>query len=412
MIRIKPTIKHEAACPHCGTPLDPVRLLWQGIHVCAVCRCPSCNAEIIDDLKCGHSINAPCRVDLQANRLFLEDRPSLSWFGVPFLESLQHPREEPGITLAVERFRECSSVVILNCIDFLYGHSLLKLLNAQQHLDADADHGVVLLIPRFLRWMVPSGVAEVWTVNIPLAEARNYYPELGRRIEQECRRFDEIFLSPAHSHPRRFDITRFTGVAKHDFTRDNYRITFIWREDRPWVVRRLWVRLSRRSTVVRYCLLLWQKYKVIRLFSALRRIYPEARYTVAGLGRTTAFPSWIDDHRAERFDDEAERTTCEIYAQSRLVLGVHGSNMLLPSGHAGMTIELVPEERWSNFAQDLLMCEEDPIMAAYRYRLLPLQASIALLVQVAHFQLRDFRYYRGNVTRGLDFPDGLRKERV
>jgi hypothetical protein len=404
MIQIKPEIRHESDCPYCGKSLIPERVLWQGIHVCAVCRCPACGAEIIDDLACGHSLHASCRVDLKAGKLFLDDIYSRSWFGNPFLESLLNPREDLEISLTVEIFKEFKTVVVLNCIDFLYGHSLLKLLNAEAHLDGRDGYGLVVIIPRFLRWMVPSGVAEVWTVNIPLAEARNYYPDLDRLVHQECRRFEEVFLSPAHSHPGLFDITRFTGVEKHDFTLPEYRITFIWREDRPWLVSRLWVRASRRSRAVRFLLLQWQNYKIINLFSRLRKSYSEARFTVAGLGETTSFPPWIDDRRTGRFDDATERELCRIYAESRLVIGVHGSNMLLPSAHAGLVIELVPEERWSNFAQDLLIHEEKPLIASYRFRLLPLQTSLRVIARIAYFQLRDYLYYKRIITHDFHVP--------
>jgi len=47
---------------------------------------------------------------------------------------------------------------------------------------------------------------------------------------------------------------------------------------------------------------------------------------------------------------------------------VHGSNMLLPSAHAGMTIDLMPDDRWGNFAQDISYQEDDVRMGSYRYR--------------------------------------------
>lgn len=72
------------------------------------------------------------------------------------------------------------------------------------------------------------------------------------------------------------------------------------------------------------------------------------------------------------FSTDTEKTLCKINSESRVVLGVHGSNMLLPSAHAGMTIDLMPDDRWGNFAQDVLYQENDVRMSSYRYRYVPI----------------------------------------
>lgn len=44
-------------------------------------------------------------------------------------------------------------------------------------------------------------------------------------------------------------------------------------------------------------------------------------------------------------------------------MGVHGSNMLLPSAHARATLVLMPRKRWGNFIQDILFQEPNPRLA-------------------------------------------------
>ncbi len=52
-----------------------------------------------------------------------------------------------------------------------------------------------------------------------------------------------------------------------------------------------------------------------------------------------------------------------------LVIGVHGSNMLLPTAHAGSLVELIGPERWGNFTQDVLFREAgDCRETFFRYR--------------------------------------------
>ncbi|MEM7756850.1 MAG: hypothetical protein AAF298_01780 [Cyanobacteria bacterium P01_A01_bin.40] len=389
MIKIKPTIDHAANCPYCRQKLTTKQVLWQGMHTCVESYCTSCQKSLIEDLKVGHAIDKAYQVDLDRNLIFGHEGGK-EWLGQPLLESLLKPQVEK-INIEKEIFKPSQRVVILNCLDYLYGHSLLKLLNAQRHLDSSPELGLVLIVPKFLRWLVPQGVAEVWTVNLPLNKGKLFYPQINQFIHQECQRFDEIYLSPAYSHPSQFDITRFTKVPKHDFSQPEFRITFIWREDRLWcdkipfgILRRL--KLNR-------VLLLLQNWKVQRLFKKLKPQTPSAAFTVVGLGKTTAFPHWIEDFRVKQFDASTEQKYCQIYADSRLVIGIHGSNMLLPSSHAGMTIDLMREERWGNFAQDILYQEKDPRLTSFRYRYLPTQTSVTEICTIATNMIKNYFKY-------------------
>ena len=145
-----------------------------------------------------------------------------------------------------------------------------------------------------------------------------------------------------------------------------------------------------------------QNRNVRRLFLALRRAFPQAVFSVAGLGRGTRFPSWIDDRRVDRFSEDGERQTCKIYSESRLVIGVHGSNMLLPTAHGGMAIDLMPLDRWGNFAQDILYPMEDLRLSAYRFRCLPSSIDVKLLAHIAEQQLRYHSYFKRQMTNEID----------
>lgn len=393
MIKIQPNIDYKTCCPRCRKPLNCDKLLWQGIHVCAESHCKDCRIEIVSDLKVGHAIYYPYQVDVTNQRLF-GGAPSSSWFGLPLLESLMNPTNDDTLRLTVEQNKKHDSVVILNCIDYLYGHSLLKLLNAEREMNKNPGRGVIVIIPKCLRWMVPPNVAEIWSVNVPLSRAKQYYPRLDLLIKEQCRRFQTVYLSLAHSHPKYFSITGYTGVAKHDWSGDPYRITFIWREDRLWVggnprISRWMFRLGMKKI-----LLTLQKMKVVALFFRMRQRLPDALYTVAGLGKAAVFPGWIEDKRVTAFDYQKEREACRLYAQSRLVIGVHGSNMLLPSAHAGMIIDLMPEERGENIAQDIIFDEADSRMAVYRYRFVPATTGVRQVADIARTQIETFSWYR------------------
>ncbi|MBK7083572.1 MAG: hypothetical protein IPH53_02425 [Flavobacteriales bacterium] len=82
-----------------------------------------------------------------------------AWVWSPLLAGF---RSQDHAEIKIERrvFREHKRVVLLNTLDFLYGHVLLKLWNAQYYLEAHPDLGLVLIIPRGFEWLVPKGTAE------------------------------------------------------------------------------------------------------------------------------------------------------------------------------------------------------------------------------------------------------------
>ena len=169
----------------------------------------------------------------------------------------------------------------------------------------------------------------------------------------------------------------------HDFSRQEFRITYIWREDpgRMWHSRSMLPRAlckARLADAVRW----WQLLRVKSLFGRLRRLVPEATYTVAGLGSFGTFPDWIEDVRVKKFDASTERKLCQTYSESRLVIGPHGSNMILPSAQAGMAVSLMPQKRWGCFAQDLLFSEYDDRMALFQKRIVPITVDLGDLADM------------------------------
>lgn len=384
-VSIKPCIEYNSNCPYCQNELQAQSLLWSGMHVCVKSNCSVCGVEVIEDLPIGHAVNYPYLIDIKNSQFFgrkaaIGNITADTWLGKNLLNSLQHPNCQE-IEIQKEIFKDSKRVIVLNCIDHLYGHALLKLLNVDNHLQNNPNFGLVVIVQKFLRWMVPDGAAEVWTVNIPLRAGQSYYPCINKFISGEIDRFDEVFLSKAHSHPNDFDITNYTKIQLHDFNDEEFRITFIWREDRLWVNSFLF-RVLKKLGLIYICLLI-QNWKVRRLLTEIRKKFPSAIFTVAGLGGKLSFPDWIEDLRVEKFDEAAERATCKIYSQSRLIIGLHGSNMLIPSAHAGMTIDLMPDDRLGNFCQDILYQKTDPRLATFCYRFPSASTEIKQLATMA-----------------------------
>jgi hypothetical protein len=335
-----------------------------GMRNLAQLHCGRCDREFYGDLRSGQAFFTPQLLDASTGAV--HDRHGVAWFSAWLQTSYANRVEKSPEWRVVEHRPVTRPVVFLNCLDTLYGHVLLKLLNAQALIDRHSDVDLIVMIPAAFAWLVPEGPdhapAQVWLVDLPLQRGTEWNDGLAAEIARRLHAFAEVRLSVAQSHPRPedYDIERFTRVRPFPLAKWAERaavVTFIWRDDRPWTSGRV----LRRT----------QEHQVERLGKALQREMPGVDFAVAGLGQAGGLPPSVQDLRRPSLDDAAERAWCERYAASHLVIGVHGSNMLLPSAHAGGVIELMPRDRWGNDLQDLLLRPTSTRELLFRTRLVP-----------------------------------------
>ena len=383
MIQFHPSIPQGAvahACPHCGLRLRPEGWLIPGMRALAELRCAGCGSAFYGDLPAGQGLYTPMLLEPATG--LVHDRYATAWFARWLRDSFANRTAAPvGFTVrptAASPRAKARRAVLLNCLDTLYGHSLLKLLNAQSYLNAHPDFDLLVLVPAPLAWMVPEQVHESWIVDLPLRRGTEWNDALAAEIRRRVEAYDECYLSLAFSHPSAcdFSIERFTGTSPFPMAEWQQRllkptVTFIWRDDRSWSSNHPSEGAAAHG-------------KLLEFAEILRRRWPELDLAVVGLGKGAQLPGWITDDRCVEINEATERRWCARYASSHVVVGVHGSNMLLPSAHAGATVELVPPGRWGNFLQDLVVpvADGDARAAMFRRRLLPLSTSPEEVAQI------------------------------
>lgn len=404
MIRLKPapeTAAHQ--CPRCRLKLAANGWLITGMRNLAELQCARCGGEFYGDLPSGQALYTPILLDRRTGAVY--DDFNAEWFSGWLADSYRRRIDEP-LGFKVKKFAETGrKVVLLNCLDTLYGHSLLKLLNAQYYINR-SDVSLIVLLPAFLEWLVPDGAAEAWIVDLPLRRGTQWNDWLAREISLRLDAFPDVFLSAgfSHPHPDDFEIQRFTRVKPFplenwaESAADSPRVTFIWRDDRLWETAaggetsnrfgKIKQRFGKLRDGVNE-----QLRKVTQFAELLRRDVPKLDFAVAGIGQAKGLPGWISDLRLTGLDADAERAWCERYARSHAVVGVHGSNMLLPSAHAGAVVELIGEDRLGNFLQDILFRRSDFREMFFRYRFVPLSTAPEELARLTASVLRyeDFR---------------------
>ncbi len=405
---LHPFTDADHVCPHCRARLGVKGWRIPGMRNLADLLCERCGREFYGDLAAGQALYTPMLLEKATGAV--HDTHGVEWFAAWLRESYARRADEPVTFDVLESRAVARPVVLLNCLDTLYGHSLLKLLNAQYYLDRRADVDLVIMIPSFLAWMAPSGAAQVWVVGLPLRRGAEWNEWLAREVRRRVEAFERVSLGHALSHPRpdEFDIERFTRVKpfpldEWDARLERPTVTFIWRDDRPWRSPADSTQSARRERLKRLMTsqsrrVLKQSELVSELAEALRRDLPALDFAVAGLSELAGrveLPEWVSDLRRAAPDADDERGWCERYAASHVVVGVHGSNMLLPSAHAGGLVELMGRERWGNFTQDILFRDAgDCREMLFRYRFVDDSTTPSALAQLVSLQLTKRESFR------------------
>lgn len=405
LVPVKPELFRDFPCPVCGGgPVETRGWALPGIHALGDYVCTSCGQAFYRDLPVGFGVDHPMAIGKADGRLF-NINAGPEWIHGPLLRGYREPSKEP---VAIERIthREARRVVILNTLDFLYGHVLLKLFNAQYYLDRHPELGLVLILPMSYAWLVPKGTAEVWLVDQKLSQAHGWHSAIDAFVQERSSRFDEIHMAKGYAHPEfaSIDIERFTGVKPfvlEELLRRPPHITFIARRDRLWfasawakfryrAMNKLGLRMLARLALRR------QDRLIARTMRKVRAQIPDVQFTVVGLGRPGGFGPMAVDLRTERMDQETEMRWCSAYAKSQLVIGVHGSNMILPTALAAGCIEILPYDRYGNIVQDISVRWHDR-MQLFLYRFVDEFAQPGAVARHAVSMFKDFEvYHRDN----------------
>jgi len=410
MIRLKPDPQNSFTCPECraGQPrIHEFRI--QSINVVADCTCVHCGFDFYQTLPVGHTTDYSLRIGKKNGKLYKPDE-NRTWLSTSFLKAHQEKQKRD---VAIEKivYKKCDHVVVLNTLDTLYGHVLLKLYNAIYHLDNQTDKGLVLIIPKIFLWLIPEGCAEVWVVDLKLSELVYGYEAIENFVSKELERFGEVYLSKAYSHPdfSQANIARFTGVSPFDlkkFSSLKPTFTFVLREDR-W-----WFQASADYWFYRVC----RKLKILNLGSRIlserqnalvrktighiKKEIPDSNIYVVGLGKTGSFEGYAVDERQWNVNPSVERVWCSIYAQSHVVIGVHGSNMLLPTAHAAGCVEVLPEDRYGNMVQDLSV-RYDNRLQLFFYRFADQFSKPTSIAEKAVDMIRGYELFYNNMCRNV-----------
>lgn len=397
-IEIHPQLKYETHCPLCDSNVRASDWSIPGLWNLAKIYCYSCKKHFWTDFPFGVGVLAPCFVDIDSGETIRPDGPQ--WYA-DLTATAWRKSTRKNIEIQVETRYRAKHICLVNCLYPWWGDAVSLLLRINQ-VRRSSDLDIVVVITSNLRWLVPDYVAEVWTIETEFSTRNESTCEWNLELSEKIRAlvsahdscYIPVIFQPAHlTQAELIDFTDIQPFPRHEWNQrleSKPTVTFMWRSERCWSGEPLGTRWldSRigRSWVLRP---LSQSYKrqldrqaikeqlrrVITLANELKAKIPNLDFGVCGIGKAEKLPAWITDLRSDAIGPGTNQLWCQRGSQSHVLIGVHGSNINLPSGHAGAVLELVPSDKLRNVLTTFLVTCEDPREALYCYRWLPLDTD-------------------------------------
>ena len=394
MIDLLPAPHDRFACPCGGGELTVNGFHLPGMAPFARTTCAKCGNDYLAHLHVGFCSNHDFIVE--PNSGAVHSTVTARWYRDFLIGAAQSLNSVPASVERRTRRAPGDDVLLLNCLDPVYGHCLHRLFSLDACRQRGFNGSVIAIVPRFLAWLVPDEVDELWIVDTPLRRCNlgnQTIAAMADELAGDVARLRYASMSFGHD----LDIARYAGVEPfavrgHESVSPP-RLTLNWREDRCWTAGGK--RMDDKAAVA-------DQLRLYRLLlEALRKEAPDLDAAVTGYGRTGTFQPWVQDLRIVEHDAEAERAWARRNAESHLSIGIHGSNMILPAALSLGAIELVTTRFWPHI---LVTWEWVNRMRAsealVRFRQIPVSASVSDIASISLMQLRRMQGSAGYALMG------------
>ena len=402
MLKIKPEIKFTSNCPICNNEMTNKNITFTGMRTLISVSCNKCKETFYTDLPTGHGLYYSFYYSQTKNKI-VNDKINGQWFA----KSLENTiRNSLDIKVNIKSEEKSSSkLLILSVIDSYFGHSLLRLLTIQYYFRKNKNKDILLIIPKNLEWIVPKYIKNVIVCNVSGKNGDRWINGLSEIIQIFIDKYEEVFLASEYQHIYKSkNIDNFTGIKPNNpdviMNNDKMCIGYIWREDRLWNKRtQLDIIFKKIEKVVginlRRILIKQQYNNVKQLLLDIREKIPEAQFYVSGFGKFGEFPDFIEDLRTTSIDKDIEIKWIKKYLNTSLIIGLHGSNMILPSAYSAMTLDIMPEWKWNNVMEDIIIqTYSNQYDTLFRYRFIPKQTPVNIIADIAISMLIYYKKFK------------------
>ncbi len=369
-------------CPHCpGVALRAGKAVVPGAFTLREAKCPACGRDFLAHLEVAYAERLGATLEKASGET--HSLVSAPWF-LSHWQNAWHHRQQRPVRLTREKLRSLQRPLLVNCIDSMYGHCLQRLFDIPQLIKRAPDRDIIVLVQDFARWLVPYGVAEIWSADLSLRDGALWFDDLARQIAERLDALPPVETDGSVGTGA-VDIKSFTRGATFDYgsaaALQSAVVSLIWRDDRCWTSSGHEPDAPEAPEE--------QATLMTAVAEDLRNTVPELDIAVVGIGARGQFPPWIADLRVAPGGKIDEQRWLRRYAASHAVVGVHGSNMLLPAAHAATVIELVPRGKWQHVGDTYdFVRGGDALRVLREIRYVPTSIAVAELAALLRVQIR------------------------
>lgn len=402
MIQLKPKIQITIECSACNNTFAAAQWHITGMHTVVEGKCNQCSNVYYREAPINAGLFYPGIIDA-AKQKRADRMPFDNWYLSGLLDSYKNRREKKiEFNIEIKKSTNTNKVLLLNTIDQTYGHALFELFNASYYLKL-AGYDLIVIVQKKMRWLVPEGVSQIWTLDIPFSEAKNWNPWVANKISELLADKEQVYIcrSFVQADLTEFNIEDYTRIkpfpldAWDEKIKSGPTVTFICRPDKFWkkMLPQSWDnRLTKKCLpgIFKKIELDLQHQWVLNFAKELKNEIPSLDFALAGLeNRNRKIPKWIKDFRYAEHDDLTAAEQCKRYSESHIVLGCNGSSLILPGCHAGAVVNIVPGDQWAVSAGSFPFRFTSIGDTHYRYVMLPPEVTIKRLASIVIAILRD-----------------------
>ncbi len=258
-----------------------------------------------------------------------------NWFNQPLIDLADKGRLLPENKIKRIDFskKKNSKCIVINLIDYCYGHSLVKLLNVENfYRDYAQTHDLFVISFPDVEDYLPTEKFNSCFLDLSFSEIRKIY-NFEQIIDKVKQNYTEVDFAVLDAYLRienriqKSEFYNFLGKGENPY-KDKKIVTFHYRADKG----REWGEGN-------------QKENVIELFELFRPYFnKDVLFCIIGDKDNNSFPNWIIDKRIIKYPNPIVHEYSQIIASSVLMVSVTGSNLVLPSLLSrGMLIHFVKE---------------------------------------------------------------------
>jgi len=258
-----------------------------------------------------------------------------NWFNQPLIDLADKTRHLPKDKVKRLDFsnKKHDKCIVLNLLDYCYGHSLIKLLNIESFYNDYAEtHDLFVISFPDIEDYLPVGKFNSCLLDLNFSEIKKIY-NLRSIINKVRENYSEVDFGVLDAYlkiedkQKKIDFYNFYGEVENTY-KNKKVVTFHYRADNG----RAWGEGK-------------QVKNVIEFFNILRPYFSkDVLFCVLGDKDKYSFPDWIVDKRIKKYPNPIVYEYSQIIASSVLITSVTGSNMVLPSLlSTGMLVHFVKE---------------------------------------------------------------------